>query len=72
LKEIVTFDSVDLDDKTLSGADCCVIITGHNKFDYDWIVDRSSLVVDAVNATRHVTKNKQKIFRLGASDNLLG
>lgn len=68
LKEKATFESVDLVDETLSNADCCVIVTGHNKFDYDWIVECSSLVVDTVNATRRVSKNKQKIFRLGAAD----
>ncbi len=68
LKNVVTFKSVELSPETLAGVDCTVIITGHNNIDYNWVVDQSLLVVDAVNATKHIVKNKDKIIRLGASN----
>ncbi len=66
LREVVHLDSVPLTSQNLTGADCCVIITGHQNVDYEWVVRESSLVVDAPNATRGITENRAKIIRLGA------
>jgi UDP-N-acetyl-D-glucosamine dehydrogenase len=66
LKEKFTFESVPLTPETLSQADCTLIITGHRNFEYKWIVNEAQVVVDTVNATRHVTENRHKIARLGA------
>ncbi len=66
LKDVVTFESVDLTADILAEVDCVVIITGHKKVDYNWVVSQSTLVIDAVNATRDVVENRRKIVRLGA------
>jgi len=66
LQEQVAFSSVDLTPDVLAGVDCTVIVTGHSCVDYGWIVEHSSLVVDAVNATRKLSHHKDKIIRLGA------
>ena len=70
LNDEVTLQSVALTAEVLSGMDCCVIVTGHSSIDYNWVVGASSLVVDAVNAARHVAQNRDKIVRLGAPNHL--
>jgi UDP-N-acetyl-D-glucosamine dehydrogenase len=40
-----------------------LISTDHSAFDYDFIVQHSSLVVDTRNATKHVTSHRERIFR---------
>jgi UDP-N-acetyl-D-glucosamine dehydrogenase len=66
LKEKRIFESVPLTAETLTQADCTIIVTGHRNLDYEWVVNETPLVVDTVNATRHITKNRHKIVRLGA------
>jgi UDP-N-acetyl-D-glucosamine dehydrogenase len=66
LKDKLTFTNVPLTAATLSQADCAVIVTGHRDIDYKWVVNESVLVVDTVNATRHIVENRHKIVRLGA------
>lgn len=66
LKNKLTFESIPLTSEALSQADCTLIVTGHRQFDYKWIVNEAQVVVDTVNATRHVGENRHKIARLGA------
>lgn len=66
LKNKLTFESIPLTSEALSQADCTLVVTGHRQFDYKWIVNEAQVVVDTVNATRHVTENRHKIARLGA------
>ena len=66
LKEVQTIESMGLTPQTLAEVDCCVIITDHHTFDYDWIVEHSQLVIDTRNATRNVTQDRAKILFLGA------
>jgi UDP-N-acetyl-D-glucosamine dehydrogenase len=56
--------AVPLNQKALKSADCAAIITDHSEFDYQWIVDNSSIIVDTRNATRDVTDGKKRIFKL--------
>lgn len=70
LKDVVTFESVELSAGTLANTDCVIIITRHNNIDYDWVVEHSPVVIDTVNATRHITKHKNKIVRLGAPNTI--
>ncbi len=53
--------SLALTGETLSKHDCAVITTDHSAYDYQTIVDHSQVVVDTRNATRKVTRNRQKI-----------
>ncbi|GIK39299.1 MAG: UDP-N-acetyl-D-glucosamine dehydrogenase [Chloroflexota bacterium] len=66
LKDKLAFTNIPLTTTTLSQADCTVIVTGHRDIDYKWVVNESALVVDTVNATRHIVENRHKIVRLGA------
>jgi UDP-N-acetyl-D-glucosamine dehydrogenase len=66
LKNKVKFESIELNSQALADADCVVIVTGHQKVDYQWIVQQSRLVIDTVNATRSVAEQQEKVLRLGA------
>jgi UDP-N-acetyl-D-glucosamine dehydrogenase len=57
-----TLRSVSEQDALAQGADCYVICTNHDAFDYDTIVKRASLIVDTRNALRSYTGSS--IFRL--------
>jgi len=48
------WEGVEMTDELLTGADAVVIVTDHSCFDYQRIVDRSPLLVDARNATAGV------------------
>ena len=53
--------SVKLAEGTLGSYDCVLIATDHTVYDYAGIVEAAQLVVDARNATRRVTRHRQKI-----------
>jgi UDP-N-acetyl-D-glucosamine dehydrogenase len=53
--------SVPLNPTTLGSYDCVVIATDHTSYDYLAIVDAAKLVVDTRNATRRVTRHRNKI-----------
>src|SRR5262245_5382328 len=55
--------SVELTDTVLKSQDVVLITTDHTVFDYQSIVDNSGLVVDTRNATRKVTRGRDKIVR---------
>jgi UDP-N-acetyl-D-glucosamine dehydrogenase len=55
--------SAHLTEEYLKGQDVSLIATDHTSFDYQWIVDTASLVVDTRNATKHVTRGREKIVR---------
>ncbi len=44
--------AVEANERTISKADCVVVVTNHRDFDYDMIVRKSPIVVDTRNATR--------------------
>ncbi len=53
--------SLPLTPENLSRSDCVVIVTDHSAYDYPMIVDHAQLVVDTRNATRRVSRNREKI-----------
>lgn len=55
--------SVELTSETLSGYDCAVVITNHDCYDYQWIVENSNIVVDTRNACVGVSTGKEKVFK---------
>jgi len=61
-----TLTSVPVTEELLESQDCVVIVAGHKSYDYNWIVAHAPVVVDTMNATRGVTANREKIFRVGA------
>ncbi len=56
-------DSVPLTAKTLKKYDAVLISTDHSKFDFNFIVENSQLVIDTRNATRDVKKGREKIIK---------
>jgi UDP-N-acetyl-D-glucosamine dehydrogenase len=53
--------SVDLNSKMLASYDCVVIATDHSCYDYPGIVEAAQLVVDTRNATRDISRHRNKI-----------
>jgi UDP-N-acetyl-D-glucosamine dehydrogenase len=53
--------SVELTPAALGSYDCVLIATDHTAYDYDMIVSSSKIVIDTRNATRKVTKQREKI-----------
>lgn len=56
--------TVTLDEETLRGADCVVIMTAHSAYTWPWIVGNSRLMVDTRNATKGVPTNPARIVKL--------
>ena len=52
-----------LSSKMLSSYDVVLIATDHSAYDYEWIVDKSKVVVDTRNATAAVRKGRSKIVK---------
>ncbi len=53
--------SVSISKESLAQYDAAIIATDHSSYDYHAIVDGSKLVVDTRNATRRVTRNRDRI-----------
>jgi UDP-N-acetyl-D-glucosamine dehydrogenase len=62
-KEDPHLSSVELTDETLRKIDCALIITDHSNVDYDRVVRLAPLVVDTRNATKAITKGREKIVK---------
>jgi len=56
--------SVELSDEALTAADLVVIVTDHDAVDYQRVVDQAQRVFDTRNATRKVTRNREKVRKL--------
>ncbi len=56
--------SVDLTEEELTRADCVVIATDHSCFDYEWIADRASMLVDTRNTTKGLQVKSNTIIRI--------
>ena len=48
----------------LAGQDAVLIATDHSAYDWPWIVEHAPLVIDTRNATRGVTRHRERIVRL--------
>jgi len=55
--------SAEMTEDLLKHQDAVLIATDHSNVDYQWIVDHSSLVLDTRNATKSVSRNREKIVR---------
>jgi UDP-N-acetyl-D-mannosaminuronate dehydrogenase len=53
-----------LDEKLLKEADCVVIVTDHDSYDWRFIVDHSKCIVDTRNATRGLSSSQGRIVKL--------
>ncbi len=59
-----THQSVELTEETLQKADCVVIVTDHTAYNFEWVLEHSSVVVDTRNVTAKLTQNKDKVVLL--------
>jgi UDP-N-acetyl-D-glucosamine dehydrogenase len=58
-------ESVGLTEETLAGADCVIIVAGHQVVDYDRVLQLAPLVVDTVNVTQGLN-GAATVVRVGA------
>ena len=56
-------ESIAWSTETLSGFDGAMIVTDHDEVDYQALVDALPLVVDTRNATRSVTRGRERIIK---------
>ncbi|MFI4875011.1 MAG: nucleotide sugar dehydrogenase [Blastopirellula sp. JB062] len=61
--DLPSSSSIALTAENLASFDAVMIVTDHDEYDYQEIVNRSQLVVDARNATLHVQQGREKIVR---------
>jgi UDP-N-acetyl-D-glucosamine dehydrogenase len=59
----VRLSSQELTAQYLGQQDCVLIVTDHSDYDWAWVVGNSQLVVDTRNATRAVTRHRDRIVR---------
>ena len=63
-----TFEGVELGDDSLGNADCVLIATDHQDYDFRRIVARAALVVDTRNATSAILTDtpdlRKKVYRI--------
>jgi UDP-N-acetyl-D-glucosamine dehydrogenase len=59
-----SYKSCELSDEVLESADVAVIITEHSSVDYARVVAKAQRVFDTRNATRDVTRGREKIHKL--------
>jgi UDP-N-acetyl-D-glucosamine dehydrogenase len=55
--------SVPLTEELVRSQDVVLVTTDHTNVDYQWLVDHAKLVVDTRNATRSVTRGRERIVR---------
>ena len=55
--------SQELTPDSLHRQDCVVIVTDHSTYDWSWIVENSSLVIDTRNATKNVAAYRERIVK---------
>ncbi len=58
-----TMRSKPLTEELLREAELVLIITDHSQYDYRWIVNNASLVVDTRNATKGIPSDRTKIIK---------
>jgi UDP-N-acetyl-D-glucosamine dehydrogenase len=56
--------SVPLDPKAIAGYDCVLIATDHSSYDYQMIAEAAQMVIDTRNATRRITRHRNKIIHV--------
>jgi UDP-N-acetyl-D-glucosamine dehydrogenase len=56
-------ESVPLTEELLGEMDAVMILTDHSSYDYQWIVDHSSLVIDTRNAAKKVSNGNGKVVK---------
>ena len=60
----IAMNGVTLTEEELRRSDCVVIVTPHQDYDWRWVVDNSSLVVDTRNATGGLAGPAARVVKL--------
>jgi UDP-N-acetyl-D-glucosamine dehydrogenase len=55
--------SQELTPEYLASRDCILIVTDHSAYDWPWIAQHASLIIDTRNAMKNVRRSKGKIIR---------
>jgi UDP-N-acetyl-D-mannosaminuronate dehydrogenase len=50
--------------EAVAAADAVIITTDHTGVDYQWVVDHARLVIDTRNATRGISRGRERIVRV--------
>jgi UDP-N-acetyl-D-glucosamine dehydrogenase len=61
--DVPEMDSTPLTPEFLASQDIVLIATDHSAYDYDFIVEHASLVLDTRNATKNVKQGREKIYK---------
>jgi UDP-N-acetyl-D-glucosamine dehydrogenase len=56
-------ESQPLTDQLLATVDAVMIVTDHSDIDYARVVEKAQLVIDTRNATRNVTRGRDRVFK---------
>jgi UDP-N-acetyl-D-glucosamine dehydrogenase len=59
----LAMSSAPLSQDHLARQDAVLVVTDHSTYDFDWIVAHAPLVVDTRNATKNVTRGREKIVK---------
>lgn len=59
--DVPSMTSQELTPELLAAQDCVLVSTDHSCYDWDFIVEHASLVIDTRNATKAVTQGREKI-----------
>ncbi len=62
--DVLSLQSVELGQISLESSDCVVITTDHSSYDWAWVLENSSLVVDTRNAAKDVATGAARIVKL--------
>lgn len=59
--DLPAMESQEVTPEFLAAQDCVLIATDHSAYDWDFIVEHSSMVLDTRNATKNVSSGREKI-----------
>ncbi|MEM6263959.1 MAG: nucleotide sugar dehydrogenase [Bacteroidota bacterium] len=59
---------VEITEESLAAYDCVVLITDHDAFDFDFIVEHGRRIIDTRNMTRDIPHGREKITVLGVAE----
>lgn len=62
--ENLSMAGIELGQKALENSDCVAIITDHTSYDWQWILEHSTLVMDTRNATKGIAPGACRVVKL--------
>ncbi|MSP11381.1 MAG: nucleotide sugar dehydrogenase [Chloroflexi bacterium] len=65
-RQVLVLESQPFTPETIAAADAVIIVSGHHSLDYQMLADRASLIIDTVNAMRHIQHPRARVELLGA------